>query len=448
MRREPDGATVVVHDAVRKSLEAELPAGSPIAVALSGGRDSVVLLDALATVAPTRRHAVTAIHVHHGLSANADRWAQDCVERCAALRVACVVRRVDVVRRPRASLEALARKARYDALAGVARETGAAVVALAHHRNDQAETLLLQLLRGSGPHGLAAMPALRKDADGPAWWRPLLDVPRARIDAYAIERNLRWCDDESNADHRHARNAVRHSVLPALLLIAPNADVTLARAAAHQADAARLLDELAQQDALGARAGDTLQRAVFDTLSPHRARNLLRWFLRDQGLPAPSTARLAAMLDQLRSARGDAVIRLAHAGVEIGVHRGRITLHSAPPTSFDLRWRGEPELALPHGTLEFGHAEGAGIDLARFDGEVRVRSRAGGERFQVALDRPRRALKSVLRDAGIPPWERGGLPLVFCGDALAAVAGLGIDAAACAAPGRTGLTVVWRPKRV
>ena len=147
MRREPDGATVVVHDAVRKSLEAELPAGSPIAVALSGGRDSVVLLDALATVAPTRRHAVTAIHVHHGLSANADRWAQDCVERCAALRVACVVRRVDVVRRPRASLEALARKARYDALAGVARETGAAVVALAHHRNDQAETLLLQLLR-------------------------------------------------------------------------------------------------------------------------------------------------------------------------------------------------------------------------------------------------------------------------------------------------------------
>jgi tRNA(Ile)-lysidine synthase len=103
---------------------------------------------------------------------------------------------------------------------------------------------------------------------------------------------------------------------------------------------------------------------------------------------------------------------------------------------------------LPHGTLEFGHAEGAGIDLARFDGEVRVRSRAGGERFQVALDRPRRALKSVLRDAGIPPWERGGLPLVFCGDALAAVAGLGIDAAACAAPGRTGLTVVWRPKRV
>ncbi len=448
MRREPDDATTVVQVAVRHSLEAELPAGAPIAVALSGGRDSVVLLDALAAVAPARGHAVMAIHVHHGLSANADRWAQDCVERCGTLRIACAVRRVDVVRRPRASLEALARRARYDALAAAAREMGAAVVALAHHRNDQAETLLLQLLRGSGPHGLAAMPALREDADGLAWWRPLLDVPHARIDAYAIERNLRWCDDESNADHRHARNAVRHSVLPALLQIAPSADATLARAAAHQADAARLLDELARQDAHGALDGETLQCAVFDKLSPHRARNLLRWYLRDQGLPAPSTTRLAAMLDQLRGARGDAVIRLAHAGVEIGVHQGRIVLHAVPPTSFDLRWRGEPELALPHGTLEFGHADGAGIDLARFAGEVRVRSRAGGERFQVASDRPRRALKSVLREAGIPPWERGGLPLVFCGDALAAVAGLGIDAAARAAPGQPGLTVVWHPRWV
>ncbi len=157
---------------------------------------------------------------------------------------------------PRASLEALARRARYDALAAAARDMGAGVVALAHHRNDQAETLLLQLLRGSGPHGLAAMPALREDADGLAWWRPLLGVPRARIDAYAIDRNLRWCDDESNADHRHARNAVRHSVLPALLQIAPNADATLARAAAHQADAARLLDELARQDAQGALDGE------------------------------------------------------------------------------------------------------------------------------------------------------------------------------------------------
>ena len=349
---------------------------------------------------------------------------------------------------PRASLEALARRARYDALADAARAVGAAAVALAHHRNDQAETLLLQLLRGAGPHGLAAMPAWRHDAAGIAWWRPLLEVPRARIDAYARARQLRWIDDESNADSRHARNAIRHFVMPALVTIAPQADATLARAAAHQAEAARLTDELAEQDGEGFCDGATLRREVLDRLAPHRARNLLRWFLRRQGLPAPATARLAAMLDQLRGARGDAVIRLVHAGVEIGVYQGRIALHRAPPASFDVRWNGEAELALPHGTVSFGRGEGAGIDLAQVAGDVRIRSRTGGERFQVAADRPRRALKSVLRDAGIPPWDRRGLPLVYCGGALAAVAGLGVDAALCAAPGRPGLIVAWHPRPV
>jgi tRNA(Ile)-lysidine synthase len=448
MRREPNDVTAALQDALRQSLAAHVPAGATIAVALSGGRDSVVLLDLLATVAPARGNEVTAIHVHHGLSANADAWAQACIDRCAELRVACVVRRVAVAPQPRASLEALARHARYAALAEAAHDAGAAVVALAHHRNDQAETLLLQLMRGAGPHGLAAMPAWRQDTAGIAWWRPLLEAPRARVDDYARERGLRWVDDESNADGRHARNAVRHYVMPALAAIAPHADATLARVAAHQAEAARLMDELAEQDAKGACDGATLLREALDPLAPHRARNLLRWFLRGQGLPAPSTARLAAMLDQLRGARGDAVIRLAHAGVEIGVHQGRIALHRAPPARFDVRWNGEAELALPHGTVTFGRAEGAGIDLAQVTGDVRVRSRAGGERFQVALDRPRRALKSVLRDAGIPPWDRRGLPLVWCGDALAAVAGLGVDAALLAAPGRPGLTVAWHPRPV
>ena len=446
MRREPDSPIVIVREVVRHSLEAHVPPGVRLALGFSGGRDSVVLLDALAAVAPSRGHAIAAIHVHHGLSANADAWAQSCVERCASLGIACVVRRVDVARRPGTSLEAVARRARYDALAHVALEIGAPVVALAHQQDDQAETLLLQLLRGAGPHGLAAMPALREDAAGAAWWRPLLGVTRASIDAYARDSGLAWIDDESNADRRHARNAVRETVLPALLAIAPQADATLARAAAHQAEAARLLDELAQHDAQGAIDGATLQSAALGRLSPHRARNLLRWFLRCQRLPAPSSARLSAMLDQLRDARIDASIRLAHAGVEIGVHRGRIALHATPPASFDVRWRGEKELALPHGTIAFGRADGAGIDLARLGADVRVRSRAGGERFQVAPDRPRRALKSILRDAGIPPWERRGLPLVFSGDVLAAVAGLGIDAGATAAPGRPGLTVAWHPR--
>ena len=179
MRREPDDETGNLRDFVLQSLQANVPAGSRLALGLSGGRDSVVLLDALAAIAPSRGNVVTAIHVHHGLSANADSWARFCIDRCAAMDIACVVRRVAVPVRPRESLEEQARRARYDALADASRGLGATVVALAHHRDDQAETLLLQMLRGAGPHGLAAMPALRVDATGTTWWRPLLGVPRA-----------------------------------------------------------------------------------------------------------------------------------------------------------------------------------------------------------------------------------------------------------------------------
>jgi tRNA(Ile)-lysidine synthase len=447
MRRPPNDVVSRLREAVRDSLAAHVPQGTPLALGLSGGRDSVVLLDLLAALAPSRGHTVAAIHVHHGLSANADAWAQFCVDRCATLGLACVVCSVSVERQPRTSLEALARRARYDALAEAARALGAPIVALAHHRNDQAETLLLQLLRGAGPHGLAAMPALRSDVAGTTWWRPLLEVTRADIDAYARDSELTWIDDESNADARHARNALRQTILPALHEVAPQAAKTLARAAMHQAEAARLLDELAEKDAETAFDGATLRRDALAVLAPHRARNVLRWFLRCQGLPAPSSARLAAMLDQLRGARADSVIRLVHAGVEIGMHRGRIALHPAEPMRFDVPWSGEPLLALPHGTLVFGQAEGAGVDRKLLTAtNVRVRSRAGGERFQVAPDRPRRALKSVLRETGIPVWDRYGLPLIFCGDALAAVAGVGIDAAFRTEPSQPGVTIAWHPK--
>jgi tRNA(Ile)-lysidine synthase len=447
VRRPPDDAVASVREALSRSLDAHVPRGAPLALGFSGGRDSAVLLDALAVLASSRGHKLTAIHVHHGLSPNADAWEQFCAARCAELGVACLLRRVDVDRRPRTSIEAAARRARHEALADAAREIGVSIVALAHHRNDQVETLLLQLLRGAGPHGLAAMPAVRNDASGVVWWRPLLGIPRDTIDAYACGGPLAWIDDESNADERRARNAVRHSILPALRAIAPQADATLARAAGHQAEAARLQDDLAQADAEGAVDGATMSRDALAALAPHRARNLLRWFMRCQGLPAPSAARLAAMLDQLRGARTDSQLRLSHAGVEIGVHRGRIMLHASKAPAFDVPWRGESLLALPHGTLEFRRAQGAGIDAQRMaQGFVRVRARTGGERFQATADRPRRALKAVLRDAGIPAWERQGLPLIFCGDTLVAVPGVGVDAAFRAGALQPGLIVAWHPK--
>ena len=435
-----------VHAAVVQALDAHVPAGAPIAVALSGGRDSVVLFDALAQVAPARGHRLSAIHVHHGLSPNADAWQRFCTDMCAARRVAISIRAVDVGRTPRTSLEAEARRARYAALAEAATTDGVHCIGLAHHRDDQAETLLLQLLRGAGPHGLAGMAPARADSRGVTWWRPLLDTPRSAIDDYALAAGLRWIDDESNAQLRHLRNAVRHAVMPTLAQVFPNPSATLARAAAHQAEAAQIADDLAAIDACGISDGTSLDRFALAVLPPHRARNLLRWFLRQQGLPSPPAARLAAMVAQLRTLRGDSNVRVAHGGVELGIHRGRVALHAGRPPAFDVRWRGESELALPHGRLMFARTDGAGIDeQAMAGGPIHVRLRIGGERLQLAPNRPRRALKSILQDMGMPAWERQALPLVFCGDTLAAAAGIGIDTAFQAAPGHAGVTIAWHP---
>jgi len=435
-----------IRDAVRRGLDRHVPAGAPVAVGLSGGRDSVVLLDALLDVAPARDHRVSALHVHHGLSPFADAWRSFCTDLCAERGVALSVRAVAVSRAPQRSLESEARRLRYAALTEMAISVGAAFVALAHHRDDQAETLLLQLMRGAGLHGLAGMSVARVDARGVTFVRPLLDIARATIDDYAVAAHLRWVDDESNGETRYLRNAVRHTLMPVLADLFPNPSVTLARAAAHQGEAALLADELAALDARVAFDGVTLDRAALAALPGHRARNLLRWFLRQQGLRAPSSARLAAMIEQLAGARGDANVCLSHAGVELGVHRGRVVVHAKPPSSFDLAWCGEPELVLPHGRLVVAHANGEGVDARRLtQAPVHVRSRIGGERLQLAANRPRRALKSILQDAGMPAWERRALPLVYCGDALVAAPGIGIDTDFQAARGADGITLSWHP---
>ncbi len=415
-----------------------------IAVGLSGGRDSMALLDALAAAGPAHGIAVSAVHVDHGLSPHAGAWSDFCALECATRGVPLTVHRVAVSRTARSGIEAAARAARYRVYDAVEAD----VVALAHHADDQAETLLLQLVRGAGPHGLAAMPMLRTRNGAPALLRPFLALPRRAIDAYARARGLAFVDDESNADVALRRNFVRHELLPRLAAAFPGCPATLARAASHQAEAALLCDELAAIDArealaMGADGGETLDRHAFAALdgrAPHRARNVLRWFLRRHGLRAPSAARLSAMQRQLVSAAGDARVRLAHDGVELGVHRGRIVVHAPPVTAFALPWRGEAELELPHGTLEFAPAEGRGLALSSLErGPIVVRPRGGGERIRLGEGRPRQSLKRLLQSAGVPAWQRDALPLVWCGDALAAVPGIGVDVAFAAhgeAPGR------------
>jgi tRNA(Ile)-lysidine synthase len=246
----------------------------------------------------------------------------------------------------------------------------------------------------------------------------------------------------------HRRNALRLDVVPAFAATFPGYPATLARAASHQAEAARLADDLAEIDSLSLRVGDGLDRNAFAGLPAHRARNVLRRFLHAHGLRAPSAARLEAMQVQLCTARGDARVELRHDGAAIGVHRGLVVVHAPAPRPFARSWLGEADLALPHGRLSFVPGEGEGIARSRLDGrDVVVRAREGGERLKLAADRPRRALKAWLQEAGVPAWERAALPLVFCDGELAAVAGLGVDVAFAAPHGAASLRLVWRPDR-
>jgi tRNA(Ile)-lysidine synthase len=427
------------------TADARLPR---LAIGLSGGLDSMLLLDLGAGLALELGIELSALHVHHGLSPHADAWAAFCAAECAARGVPFALARVAVARGGGTSVEAEARAARHRAFAGLAVDA----VALAHHADDQAETLLLQLLRGAGPPGLAAMPALRTPAGGPALVRPFLALPRSLLSAAAVERGLAWVEDESNADLRLRRNYLRAEVAPRLAAAFPGYPQTLSRAAAHQADAARLADELGALDAAeGAGCdpvdGPTLSRACLvraAAVGGHRARNLLRWFLHRHALPAPSTARLDAMLQQLTGAAPDARVRLAHGGVEVGVHRGQVMVH-APAVEWDeRRWTGEAAIDLPHGRLAFTVVQGGGIAVDRADSVgLDIRRRTGGERLRPGPGRARQLLTHLFQQHGIPAWRRDAWPLVFRNGALVAVPGIGVDPAGASAEGQPGIVVRW-----
>lgn len=416
---------------------------------LSGGRDSVALLDILYRLAPRLGFSLAALHVNHQLSRNACHWEGFCRELAADRGVPLVVERVAVDPKDPRGLEAAARDARY---AAFARCKGDFLV-LAHHQDDQAETLLLQLLRGAGPQGLAAMPALRQLADpgrhAPGLLRPLLQVPRAQIEAYAASRRLSWVDDESNDDIARDRNYLRREVLPVVARRFPGYRQTLARAASHLAEASSLLAEVALQDAGGALRQGRLQLATLKQLAPSRRKNLLRWYLGYSGITAPSTATLEELLRQLTDARADRNLVFRFGDLEARRYRGELWLTPVLPAvdaGFCVPWHGEARLGLGYGrgTLAFKRGRGRGIKLAVLQGgAVSVRARSGGERFRPSCERPRRSLKNLLQEQGVPPWQRFCLPLMFCGDALVWVPGIGVDCAFQAGPGEPGLEIIW-----
>ncbi len=442
-----------------------------LVVGLSGGADSIVLLDCLHRSARTLGCQLSALHVNHQLSPNAGRWSVFCRSLC---RTRGISFRAVKVRVPRGnSVEAAARVARYAAFAGAAVD----YIVLAQHQDDQAETVLLQLLRGAGVKGLAAMPLLRREEGrgtrdegrgsrdegkttrhstlntrhaAPAILRPLLNVTREEILDYARRRKLKWVEDESNQDIYFQRNYLRHEVLPVIARRFPAYRATLARSAHHLAEAAHTLDEVAAFDGAGGIEAGSLAVDALRRLPAARARNLLRYFLAGHGLNMPGAVRLDEALRQALAAKQDARVLVELGEFNLRRHAGNLHLvrsASAPPAHYKKFWRGEKEVALPAlgGILTMVRSRGAGISVARLSGRpVTVQVRRGGERLQPDCRRPRRSLKNLLQEARIPPWERERLPLIFCGEHLVWAPGIGVDCAFQAARGEAALQPAWR----
>lgn len=416
-------------------------------VAFSGGLDSHVLLHALAQLREQLPCPdLHAIHINHGIHPDADQWTRHCEIVCRDLGVTFESHCVQVQKHPGQSLEASAREARYVALAACSHRDD--MLLLAHHQDDQAETLLLQLLRGSGVKGLAAMPAIKWFADG--WLgRPLLGVTRESLHDYAVFRQLPWIEDPSNADTTFERNFLRHVVLPFLRQRLPAVDATLVRVAQHQAEAAELLDALAQQDIQDLMVPDSisLRISALQQLASTRQRNVLRYWLHHVcALPLPTTAQLQRILEELLTAAEDAMPLVHWPGAEVRRFRDRIhamtPLHSVDPT-WESKWDLQTALELPTGeVLRVIPAEGAGLSRQACTAGVTVRYRQGGERCRLVGRSHHHTLKKLLQDWDVPPWQRDRIPLIYIGDQLAQITGYCVCAPFITKPQEVGLQII------
>ena len=393
-----------------------------LVVAFSGGGDSSALLHALATLRGARGLDLRAIHVNHGLHADADRWEQQCRDFAKQLGVTFTSIPVEVTETGD-GLEASARDARYAAL--FANTQPDDIIVLAHHQDDQAETVLLRLLRGSGSAGLGAM---RRWSERGArrLWRPWLQQPRSAIDAYCERCGIEHVHDPANHDPRHVRSRLRQEVMPLLRELSPSADAALAQSAALlREDAERLVRlDRANLAMIQGLDPDTLSIPELSRLEDVEQRAAIRCFLAEREAP-PMPVRVMAQLDALLNANKGAEPVLQWAGMSLRRYRDLLYLCPIDHVADDLPsadWNGKQPVAFPHGwRLAFDPPLEAPLRL-------RITAREGGERIQLAGKSHSQELNKLLQEAGVPPWERFRLPLLWLdaedGPRLLAVADL------------------------
>jgi tRNA(Ile)-lysidine synthase len=413
-------------------------------VALSGGVDSVVLLHLLHQLQKRQNFTLKASHVHHGLSKNADKWVKFCEKLCTKLSVPLDIHHIKLPQKKSLGIEGEARQLRYEKLL----ESKSDVVVLAHHEDDQAETFLLQLIRGAGVKGLSSMAHFD---DTRRLWRPLLNTSRIDIESYAKKHKLKWIEDESNQNIDFDRNFIRSKVLTILKNRFNHTIKVISRSASHLAEAQHLLDDLAKIDLKNHLKSDNYKHKLnvktLDNLSNTRAKNVLRYWLEINNQMMPSKDLLDELLRQVLMAKKDATIKI-QLSKQYEIRRYQYEIYIVPKNKniqkkYEMIWAGESEIILPNGQkLTFKKVKGRGINLKFLrDQKLKIRNRQGGESFKPDSKRPTKKIKQLLQESDLPPWEREFFPMIFVGDEVACVPNFGIDQKYQADPKITGLEV-------
>jgi tRNA(Ile)-lysidine synthase len=416
-------------------------------VAVSGGADSGALLAALAALAQSDdlNLSLRAVHVDHGLQVAAAEFRAACERLARELGVPLTIVAAAVACAPGASVEAAARDARHAAFAAALRPGECLVTA--HHRDDQAETFLLQAVRGAGLKGLSSMPSLRSFARG--WhMRPVLHVRRSELREYGAARGIIAVADPMNQDLRFDRNYLRSAVWPALAQRWPGADQAFARAAAHAAESQELLDALADADLALLRDGDALCVSRLRVLETARRSNAMRrWIFQSAGL-LPPTARLQEALRQVFAAGSDQLPSVVWDRHALRRYRDRLFLTAAHPpqlaTTLSWDFGADEPLELGAGLGSLGRAERpGGLARARLPARLTVTGRLGGEELKPAHGAATRSVQHLSQELGVLPWMRDALPYIFAGSDLVAIGDLWLDARWCVPRGQVGLGFRW-----
>jgi len=410
-----------------KDILSRYPDAGTCWIAYSGGLDSHVLLHALAEIKDDIKPELVAVHINHGISQDAESWTKHCQRVCEHYTIELQAFSVDLSQKSDKGLEAHAREKRYEVFRNLIDSDD--LLLTAHHLNDQVETIVLQLMRGSGPNGLVGMPQAREFSKG-FLVRPLLDYSRKEIHDYALSKSLNWVEDESNKSNKHDRNFLRNKIIPQLLSRWPGALKTVQRAARHQAEARCLINEIASNDLDMVCESEytKLDLSGFSDLSYVRKKNVLRAWIKKNKLETPDAQIIEKINTEVIHANADRNPCIKWKGGE--VRRYREYLHimkSLPAHDAGMRktWKLEESLKLTSGCLKAIASRGSGIKKDMLSNNtVEIRYRQGGEKIRPSGRAEIHELKKLYQEEGVLPWDRDRIPLIFHENKLIAVAGL------------------------